>query len=206
MPKNAAKLIPGPAGDIEILFSPASQETRQTLVVICHPHPLYGGSMDNKVVHTLDRSLNKSGRSTVRFNFRGVGNSAGTYDEGQGEVDDLIAVCEWARAQRPDYKLWLAGFSFGSYIAIKAQTQLQPQQLITVAPPVNIFDLSQASQPSCPWLLIQGLEDEIVDAGQVLEWAAQFDSLTLATVPETGHFFHGKLNYLDAILTEKLPV
>ncbi len=173
--------------------------------VICHPHPLYGGTMQNKVVHTLAKSFAANNQTAVRFNFRGVGVSEGSYDEGNGESDDVIAVADWVTGQQQDLPVILAGFSFGSYVALQAAAKIQPAALITVAPPVRMFDFDNLQSVSCPWLLIQGDEDEVVDIDSVINWVA-----TMKVKPEvsiiqgSSHFFHGKLIELRDICDDFL--
>jgi len=196
--------IPGPAGKLESLSHCPQTHSQQVLAIICHPHPLYGGTMQNKVVHTLDKTFNKMGLSTLRFNFRGVGKSAGEYSQGVGELDDLYAIADWCQQRLPEYRLWLSGFSFGAYIAMKAAQVLNPDRLITVAPPVNIFDFSALKAPASPWLLVQGDADEIVDAQQVQQWALQFNQVDMVKLHGAGHFFHGRLNELQKIISERL--
>lgn len=128
-------LLDGPCGPLQVLAQQAATHARAAATaVICHPHPLQGGTMQNKVVTMLERSLRERGLATVRFNFRGVGESAGAYDDGNGEGDDLAAVVNWVRASRPDDALWLAGFSFGSYVSIRNARRLAADALISVAP------------------------------------------------------------------------
>ncbi len=135
--------------------------------VVCHPHPLGGGTLDNKVVHTVARTMQELGLPALRFNFRGVGASAGTFDDGIGETDDAQAVIDWGRERWPQAALWLAGFSFGAYVALRVSERRRPQRLITVAPPVQRFQLAALRVPDCPWLIVQGDADEIVDCGAV---------------------------------------
>ena len=190
--------IPGPAGMLQgITACPPEGREMHAIGIICHPHPLYGGTMHNKVVDTLSRSLNNSGVGTLRFNFRGVESSEGEYAHGVGEADDLRAVLEWAQKQRPDHALWLAGFSFGAYVALSVAREYPLQGLITVAPPVNFFDFTALTPPECPWLLVQGEADEIVPSAEVFTWAeAQSPAPQIVRMPHVGHFFHGCLNQL----------
>jgi uncharacterized protein len=186
--------FPGPAGPLECLVEIADEERRSGTAIVCHPHPLHGGTMHNKVVTMLARALGELGLDTVRFNFRGVGNSAGSYDEGGGETDDVTALAAWVRRERPDDALWLAGFSFGSYVALRAASALAPQQLIQIAPPVGRWDFASITLPDCPWLIVQGEADEVVDPAAVFAWV---DSLAkppqLVRMPDTSHFFHRRL-------------
>jgi hypothetical protein len=187
--------LPGPAGLLEAATHVAEADVaRAGLAVICHPHPLQGGTMHNKVVTTLERSLRELGLATVVFNFRGTGASQGTFDDGIGETEDVIAVASWAQRVRPHDALWLAGFSFGSYVAARAAPQLPVRQMISIAPPVGRWDFSQLASPLCPWLIVQGEADEIVEPQAVYAWvAAQPEPPTLVRMPETSHFFHGRL-------------
>lgn len=195
-PTESAELIlPGPAGAIEAATTlPELQDARMGTVIICHPHPQHGGSMRNKVVTMIERSLRELGLATVRFNFRGVGASAGGFDDGIGETDDLLSVATWVQRVRPQDALWLAGFSFGSYVAARAAPQLPVRQMISVAPPVSRWDFAGLASPLCPWLIIQGEEDEIVDPEAVYAFvAAQPEPPTLLRMPQTSHFFHRRL-------------
>ena len=134
------------------------------------------------------------GATTVRFNFRGTGNSAGTYDGGDGEVEDLGAVAAWVRASRPRDQLWLAGFSFGAYVSLRAASALQPSVLVSIAPPAGRWDFSKVVAPTMLWLVIQGEADEIVDPEAVYAWLADCKAdAELVRMPDTSHFFHRKL-------------
>ncbi|MBN8742601.1 MAG: alpha/beta hydrolase [Lysobacterales bacterium 69-70] len=191
---SGALNLPGPAGLLETLVELPEQDARRGTAVICHPHPLHGGTMHNKVVTMLSRSLVELGLATVRFNFRGVGASAGSYDDGNGETDDLRAVVDWVRRERPDDALWLAGFSFGSYVALRAAAALAPQQLIQIAPPVGRWAFEKIALPDCPWLIVQGEADEVVDPAAVFAWAANLPkNAQLVRMAETSHFFHRRL-------------
>jgi hypothetical protein len=188
-------LLPGPAGVLETATAlPAPASARRGTAIVCHPHSQHGGSMHNKVVTIIERSLRELGLATVTFNFRGVGASAGSYDDGRGEVDDLLAVAAWVRQVRPGDALWLAGFSFGSYVAARAADRLSLQQLISVAPPVNRWDFAALPPPACPWLVIQGEADDIVEPAAVFAFIeALADPPALVRMPDTGHFFHRRL-------------
>jgi alpha/beta superfamily hydrolase len=187
-------LLPGPAGAIEIACGVPESDARNGVAIICHPHPLQGGTMFNKVVTTLDKSLVEVGLATVRFNFRGVGQSEGEHDEGRGESDDLVAVAEWVRREKPGAALWLAGFSFGSYVVLRTASRLEPAQVILVAPPVGRWDFSDIEWPTCPVLIVQGDADDIVDPKAVFAWAeTQTPAPTIVRMPEAGHFFHRRL-------------
>lgn len=192
-------LLPGPAGAIEASCAPGEADADTDpvvpgIAVICHPHPLHGGTMHNKVVTIIDRSLRELGLDTVRFNFRGIGKSGGTFDEGNGESEDLAAVVDWARKVRPGAALWLAGFSFGSYVVLRNARRLGADALITIAPPVGRWDFDAIELPDCPWLVVQGEEDEVVDPQLVFDWVENLAvSPQLVRMPETSHFFHRRL-------------
>ncbi len=191
----ASFALAGPTGKLEIAVDvPESAAARRGVAVISHPDPRQGGTLHNKVVTMLERALRESGLATVRYNFRGVGASEGAYDEGDGESDDLLAVAAWARAARPGDALWLAGFSFGSYVSLRCAPALAPAALITVAPPVGVRDFADITTPSCPWLLVQGEADEIVEAAAVFAWADALDPAPVVVrMADTGHFFHRRL-------------
>ncbi len=197
MPKSpqAEKLfIDGPTGRLEaILEYPAEGEVVGS-VVVCHPHPQHGGTMHNKVAHTLARAFLRLGFSALRFNFRGTEKSEGAYDNGDGELDDALAAAAWMRERHPALPFWLAGFSFGAAIVIKAAAVSEVDGLISVAPAISRFASGLESQPDCPWLVVQGDRDELVDVEDTVAWV---DSLEpgpeLLIVPDGEHFFHGRL-------------
>jgi alpha/beta superfamily hydrolase len=189
--------IPGPAGALDaVLDAPAAGvPARAAVAVLCHPLPIAGGSMDNKVVTTLARAFALLGAASLRFNFRGVSASAGQFDHGRGEADDLDAVIAHVRTHWPGHALWLAGFSFGAAMAWKRAATQRADLLVTVAPPVGRdWGIETTPAPACPWLLVQGDADEIVSAPAVLAWAArQHPGPRVRTLAGAGHFFHGRL-------------
>ncbi len=161
--------------------------------------------MQNKVVTTLERALRELGLATLRFNFRGVGRSAGQFDNGIGETDDLLAIAQWVQHVRPADALWLAGFSFGSYVATRAASMLPVRQLITIAPAVTRWDFTELPAPPCPWLIVQGEADEVVDPAAVYAFAAaRQPAPTLVRVTETGHFFHRRLIELRSLVQDNV--
>jgi alpha/beta superfamily hydrolase len=203
-PRPEALRIAGPAGAIEALLEDPQGTPRTGFGVICHPHPLHGGTMQNKVVHTLARALQEQGLPTLRFNYRGVGRSEGVYDEGRGEGADALAVIHWGRVRWPDAPLVLAGFSFGAMVALRIAAAAQPERLITVAPPVTREQLQDLAPPPCPWLIVQGEADELVDYREVQAWAARFDPPPLLRLlPGVDHFFHGRLHELRAAVIDR---
>ena len=196
--------LAGPAGSIEaILETPADSGARGT-AVICHPHPQHGGTMHNKVVHTLARAANDVGLAALRFNFRGVGASEGSYDDGVGEQGDARAAVAWAKSTH-DGPLLLAGFSFGSIVAIEVARHDAPAQLVSIAPPVGRIDRRDWSQPECPWLIVTGDEDELVDVDEVVEFVDSLDpGPELIVLPGVEHFFHGNLTRLRQTLVSHM--
>ncbi|MET0581589.1 MAG: alpha/beta fold hydrolase [Pseudoxanthomonas sp.] len=188
--------LDGPAGVLEVAVDRPDAEVAALplSVVLCHPLSTEGGSISNKVVTMAARSLRELGASTVRFNFRGVGQSEGTFDHGNGEIEDLLAVVAWVREQRPDDDLWLFGFSFGAYVSLRANDTVQPDALISIAPPAGRWDFDKIVTPLCPWLVIQGENDEIVEPQAVYDWIETLKRKPdLVRMPDTSHFFHRKL-------------
>ena len=200
--ERAEFLLRGPAGALECAVDvPEPEIARSITFVVCHPHPSHGGTMHNKVVTILERSMRELGLRTVRFNFRGVGASAGEFDDGYGETDDLFAVIEWVRRTRPGDELWLGGFSFGSYVALRAASNLTLGQLISIAPPVDRYDFDKLARPTCPWLIVQGDEDDIVSVDAVQSWADDVSPPPdLVVMQQAGHFFHRRLMDLRGLL------
>jgi uncharacterized protein len=201
-PRTTALTAPGPAGQLEALLDePAIEGEVQRVAVVCHPHPLYGGTMTNKVVHILARTFNELNAPAVRFNFRGVGKSAGAHDDGRGEIDDVIAMLAWAEQRWPNAQIWLAGFSFGAAMALRASLRHPVARLVTVAPALRWLTEIKEQIPTCPWLIVQGDQDELVNVDAVRNWAAKLKRPPrLEILPGAEHFFHGHLNDLrDAV-------
>jgi uncharacterized protein len=196
-------MIDGPAGPLEAILEEGG-DAGAAYALICHPHPVFGGTMDNKVVTTVARALNACGIPAVRFNFRGVGASAGRYDDGRGETEDAAAVAAFCARRFGTRAVVLAGFSFGAYVAMRLAQTLPPSRLITIAPPVGRFEFASLVAPQCPWLIVQGDADDVVDPQAVRAWAdTHRPSPRLLMLGGVGHFFHGHLVELrDAIETE----
>jgi len=200
-PRAEALLIDGPAGVLEALLEdPQASAPSPALspaagfAVLCHPHPLHGGSMHNKVVHTVARACQERGMPTLRFNYRGVGASAGSYDEGRGETQDTLAVVAAGRARWPGAALTLAGFSFGGMVSLLAATVAAPARLISVAPAVTRAEFASVARPAAAWLIVQGEADEIIRCAEVQAFAARFQPPPqLVVLPGAGHFFHHRL-------------
>ena len=200
-------IFPGPAGDLEATLDfPAAvpgidPQAPAAFAVVCHPHPLFGGTMTNKVVHTLARAFNELGLPSLRFNFRGVGASTGTHDEGRGEVQDALAAVRYGRERWPGAQLWLAGFSFGAAVAVRASSDAAPSRLVAVAPAVDRIEIG-AVTPACPWLVLLGDADEVVAPQRVLEWARGLRPQPhIQVMAGAGHFFHGRLPQLREAVT-----
>jgi alpha/beta superfamily hydrolase len=189
--------VAGPAGAIECAID-RPEGPERGVAVLCHPHPVYGGTMDNKVVQTLARAFLPLGLRTVRFNFRGVGGSAGAWDEGRGEVDDALAVIAAHRGAAGP--LVLGGFSFGAYVASQAAQRLdggaKAQGLVLVAPAAVNFPVAPVPEDT---LVIHGESDEVVPLQAALDWARP-QHLPVVVVPGTGHFFHGQLALLKSLV------
>jgi uncharacterized protein len=200
-PITQALTISGPSGPLEAILDTPADTDATHIGVVCHPHPLHGGTMTNKVAHVLAKAFNEAGAPAVRFNFRGVGASAGVHADGVGETDDALAVLDWAAARWPSARLWLAGFSFGGAVAIRAAAQRDVQRLVTVAPAVQRVDVDATRLPTHPWLLVQGDRDELVNVEDVRRWVQSVQPAPeLHVLPGVDHFFHGRLNDLREVV------
>ena len=190
--------LSGPAGVLEALLEIPEGGSSGRIGVICHPHPLHHGSMLNKVVHTVARTMLDLGAPVLRFNFRGVGASDGEYDEGLGESEDAVAACNWMRSRYPGAALILSGFSFGGSVACRAALAVAPAHLVTIAPPPErARRLLEGRQPACPWLLVQGDADGVVPTDEVRAWVEELNPRpTFELLPGVDHFFHGNLTLL----------
>lgn len=191
------QLIDGPAGPLQCSFQVPHATAATALALICHPHPQFGGTMDNKVVQTLAKAFNELGFATMRFNFRGVGESAGEFDEGIGETEDAAAALAWARAQTNTHlPLIAAGFSFGCYVQTRLLPRSQPDQLVLVGPAVSRFQIPDVPKDT---VVIHGEEDDVVPLVDVMNWARP-QGLPVTVFPGTGHFFHGRLTELKSVV------
>lgn len=204
--KNRAKpeefFIAGPAGRLQALLEHPTVATPTGAVLVCHPHPQHGGTMHNKVAHTLARAFLRMGFVSLRFNFRGTEESEGRFDDGVGELEDALAALDWLRVRYPTAPVWLAGFSFGGAIAVRAATLISVSGLICVAPALERLADGLDRQPECPWLVVQGDKDELVEVDATINWLN-----TLQPGPElqildgAEHFFHGRLIDLREAVT-----
>ena len=202
--RTETRLIAGPAGVLELALDHPESAPRGA-AVIAHPHPLYGGTMHNKVVQTLARACVQEGWLAVRFNFRGVGASAGVHDHGVGEVDDLLAV---VASVAPPGPLVLAGFSFGGYVAASAAQRLgaarAPRALVLVGAAASRFTLPVLDgELGARTLIVHGEHDDVVPLAAVLDWARP-QALPVTVVPGGEHFFHGRLPLLKRLVMQHL--
>ncbi len=187
----------GPAGQLEgVLHLPDGAP--QAVAVVAHPLPTMGGTMENKVVTTLAKTFVELGYAALRFNFRGVGNSAGEFDSGNGEVEDVLAAVQHVRDEFGHLPLILSGFSFGGYVQARAAQHLHPQphKLVLVAPAVGRFAMPHVPHNT---LVLHGEHDEVIPLADALDWARP-QHLPIVVLPEAGHFFHGRLNQLKQIV------
>lgn len=206
-PRSERLLIDGPAGKLEALLElPPDIDEPHAIAVVCHPHPQHQGTMLNKVAHTLSRSFVQLGAAALRFNFRGVGRSEGEFANAVGEIDDAVAAMDYLRGRYPEATLWLGGFSFGAQVSMSAVQQRDVAWLVSIAPPVERMQLADFEVPQCPWLVIQGGADEVVDPRGVAEWAKSLQPApAFEWLPGVGHFFHGHLNELREIIVRHAP-
>ncbi len=196
--------IDGPAGKLEVMLG-EPESVPKGIAILAHPHPLHGGTMDNKVVQTLFTTLLALGFITAKFNFRGVGKSEGAFDRGIGEIEDVMAVTQTVRdqfnAHSADLPLLLAGFSFGGAIQLHAAGRLIPEFLILVAPSVVNLNAPAVPEATKYALIIQGDQDDIVLPAEVLAWATP-TSQPVVFIPGAEHFFHGKLAILKQVILQ----
>ena len=205
-------LLEGDVGPIEVFISEPASMLPKALVIICHPHPLFGGTPNNKVVTTLAKTfLEDLGCVVLRPSFRGVGQTAGTHDQGKGEVNDVQKVLEYALAHylsedQTALPVVLAGFSFGAYVQalLLKLTSLPIHQFLAVAPAIGKIDDRVYDYPALPTgaLVIHGDEDEVVSFEHVLKWAKEHDQL-IQLIPGAGHFFHRKLHMLRRVVLQQ---
>lgn len=200
--ESSALLSLGDGRKIECKLYGAPLDQLNGVVVLCHPHSLLGGTMDNKVVHTLWRTFKTIGMNVLRFNFRGVGASEGQYDHGQGEADDLAEILDWIALKFPCQPIYLAGFSFGAYVAaayVASDRHVPLKRVFLVAPPVHHFAMERIEHLNVPVSILMGECDELVPLSEVLRWAeklAERAPLRMHVLPEATHFFHGQLSAL----------
>lgn len=200
-PQSEPLFIAGPAGHLEGQLDFPGDTDPQAVVVVCHPHPLHGGTLQNKVAHTLSRAFVAQEFAALRFNFRGVGKSEGEFDDGNGELADALSAVNYLRGRYPGLDLWLAGFSFGAAVSIRAASKTDAAGLVAVAPAAFRFADQAPLQPACPWLIVHGEDDELVDVNDTIEWVSSIATgAELRVFPDTTHFFHGQLIKLREVV------
>lgn len=198
-------VLQGGSGQLEAVLTVPDVPHSHFIAFLGHPHSLQGGTMNNKVVTTLARTFKDIGIPSLRFNFRGVGQSEGVYDEGVGESEDMLSLVHAWHKEQPSALFIFAGFSFGSYVTYRAAAQYAHQLLITVAPAIQNYDYKEWRLTSSPWLIVQGDEDEVVPSSLVFDFAQQTQpELPVLRFANTSHFFHGKLIELKTRLTDYL--
>lgn len=201
-------VIAGPVGQLEALYLDCAEP--KGLALLCHPNPVQGGTMMNKVVSTLQRTARDAGLITLRFNYRGTGASEGSHDMGTGEVDDAFAAARWLRARHPDLPITLFGFSFGGFVAASLGGRLEAQgekleRVFMIAPAVMRLRDEDALPHNCPLTVIQPETDEVIDPQLVYNWSNDLSRPhELLKVAECGHFFHGKLTDLKDLVLPRL--
>jgi alpha/beta superfamily hydrolase len=200
LPREQRLLLAGAAGNLETVVNDPG-DGRRGLALIAHPHPLHGGTLDNKVVQTLAKTFFAQGCVAVRMNFRGVGASDGVFDEGRGETEDWLQVAQAMRTMFGQLPLTLAGFSFGAFVQTRVAAQLQPDRLVLLAPAVGRFAVERVPVGT---LVIHGEEDDVVPLRDVLDWARP-QTLPVVVLPGAGHFFHGNLIELARIVHNACP-
>lgn len=193
--------VDGPAGRLETLLAAPRQPDPLGVCVVCHPHPQFSGTMSNKVVYALASSALQAGLLTARFNFRGVGRSAGAYDHARGETDDVLALAAWLRQLLPQAPLVLAGFSFGAYVSLKAAAQARPAMLVSASIPFGGYIEDAAApppHPGCPWLAVHSVDDDVVNYEQTRATLLAYQPPPqLVRFEGAGHFYHGRLTELQ---------
>lgn len=200
-------LIAGAAGAIEIAMHVSAEFTPRALAIVSHPHPLFGGTMDNKVITTISRAMFDAGAATYRYNFRGIGKSEGEHDHGRGETKDLLHVIAWARTRHPDLPLWLAGFSFGGAVTLAASEQINVNEMVLVAPAFARMshwqNVADGGKPPASTLLIHGEADDTVPLADSLGWARPRE-IAVTVVPNADHFFHLRLHIVKRLVLRHL--
>jgi alpha/beta superfamily hydrolase len=203
MPGEHSMLVQGAIGALEAILTVPDVSHPEFIAFLGHPHSLQGGTMNNKVVTTLARAFRELGIPSLRFNFRGVGQSEGVYDAGIGESEDMLVLTHEWQKQYPQAKFLFTGFSFGSFVAYRAAAQSISHLLITIAPAVHHYNYQEFKRAPKPWFIIQGDQDEVVPPEAVYDFAVQAKpEIPLIHFANTGHFFHGKLIELKAKLME----
>lgn len=190
--------VSGDAGKIEVVIDHPDNEARG-MALIAHPHPLYGGTLDNKVIQTLAKTFTELGYAALRPNFRGVGASEGEHDEGRGEIEDMLRVIAHAKQRFGDLPLALAGFSFGAFVQTHVAKRVSPRRMVLIAPAVGRFVTENIPADT---LVIHGDQDETVPLADVLAWARP-QELPIVVIPGADHFFHRRLHIIKRIVMNR---
>ena len=203
LPLHERVTLPGSAGDIEArIETPQGVSLRDAFGVVCHPHPLFGGTLDNKVAQTLAKAFAELRYLTIRPNFRGIGGTEGAHDHGEGETDDLVRVIEWAHARFGPLPVVLAGFSFGAYVQTRVAQRVKPERMALVGVPDGLVTGGRTYKTGLvppDTIVIHGEQDETAPLANVLDWARP-QELPIVVVPGADHFFHRKLHLIKNII------
>lgn len=190
-------LLAGPAGQLEVVINrPLS--TPRGIALIAHPHPLYGGTLENKVVQTLASTFAELDCVALRMNFRGVGESQGKHDEGNGETDDMLFLADYAKREFGEVPIFLAGFSFGGFVQTRVATKLDISKLVLIAPAAGRFDVADVKPDT---LVIHGEEDDTVPLKAIMDWARP-QNLPIVVIPGADHFFHKRLHLIKQLVSQ----
>ena len=190
-------LLAGPAGQLEVVINrPLS--TPRGIALIAHPHPLYGGTLENKVVQTLASTFAELDCVALRMNFRGVGESQGKHDEGNGETDDMLFLADYAKREFGEVPIFLAGFSFGGFVQTRVATKLDITKLVLIAPAAGRFDVADVKPDT---LVIHGEQDDTVPLKAIMDWARP-QNLPIVVIPGADHFFHKRLHLIKQLVSQ----
>ena len=195
--KRETVILPGPAGKLEVVINRPAQAPRG-IALIAHPHPLYGGTLDNKVAQILATTFSELDCVALRMNFRGVGQSEGKHDDGRGESDDMLFLADYAKREFGELPIFLAGFSFGGFVQTKVATQLAIRQMVLVAPAAGRFDVAEVKPDT---LVIHGELDETVPLKAIMDWARP-QNLPVVVIPGADHFFHRRLHLIKQLVVQ----
>ena len=195
--KRESILLDGPAGKLEVVIN-RPDSTPRGIALIAHPHPLHGGTLDNKVAQTLASTFSELDCIALRMNFRGVGASEGKHDEGHGETDDFLFLADYAKREFGELPIFLAGFSFGGFVQTKVATQLAIRQMVLIAPAAGRFDVAEVKPDT---LVIHGELDDTVPLKAILDWARP-QNLPIVVIPGADHFFHKRLHLIKQLVVQ----
>ena len=195
--KRESVLLDGPVGKLEVVINrPAG--TPRGIALIAHPHPLFGGTLDNKVAQTLASTFAELDCVALRMNFRGVGQSEGKHDEGNGETDDMLFLAEYAKREFAELPIFLAGFSFGGFVQTRVATKLEVRKLVLIAPAAGRFDVAEVKPDT---LVVHGELDETVPLQAIMDWARP-QNLPIVVIPGADHFFHKRLHLIKQLVVQ----